>query len=271
MACEQQKTTDHVNSIAQVGNNHLFKADIKKSLPKQLNYLNDTAGYTSNYINKWIKQQLLINEAKKELSAYDLNLIEEKVANYREELIIHNFKESKIGAIIEKEISPEEVIDYYNNHLKLFVLFAPIVQVDYMIFPMEAKLTRKFRRQLLDKNEKSITEKEDFIFKNAKRYDDFNDKWLYFDQIKSITKLDSKNDEEFLNENQIIEFNTETEIHIVVINQFLTTNMQAPIEFVEPRIKSLIRNERKLDFLREIKDSLYNDGLKYNKFRVSNF
>ena len=68
----------------------------------------------------------------------------------------------------------------------------------------------------------------------------------------------------------MIEFQKDSELHIIYIKSYKLEGEQAPVEFVKPRISSLIANEKKLDFLRQFKDSLYNAALKYNKFRVFN-
>lgn len=269
LSCSKPNTNVNNPIVAQVENKVLYQSQLSKIIPKNINDLEDSIRFVNDYINKWIKQQLLVSEAEKNLTNDELNVSQE-LEDYRQELIIHKFKEKKFEELNVSEVSDSEIEKYYKKNLRLFILEYPIVQVNYVIFPVEIELPATFKHQLVSSNEADLIECEDYIFKFAKKYDDFNNEWIYFQQFKDLGKLNIIDDEKFLRTNNLLEFKDETQLHLIYIKAYLPTGDEAPIEFVKTKISGLIINQKKLDFLREFKDSLYNNALKYNNFRVFN-
>ena len=269
ISCETSRKNENTIALAEVGNTVLLKSQLEKAFPANITDETDSIEFVNDYINKWIKQQLLVKEAEKNLSNEELDVSQE-LEEYRQELLIHKFKNKKFEALNDQQVSDSEIEKYYKKHSNLFILDYPIVQVNYIIFPEEVDLPKNFKKQLASNKEADKVKCEDFIFKYAKKYDDFENKWIYFQRFKDVGSLDIADDKKFLKKNDLIEFNKDSELHLIYIRDYMSEGEQAPVDFVKSRIGSLIINEKKLDFLRQFKDSLYNAALKYNNFRVLN-
>jgi len=254
--------------VAEAAGKVLYKSEIK-NYPITFVDQADSLAYVKDFITQWIKQQLLVAEAEKQLSNEKKD-IDKELEKYRQELLIHTFRNRRISAITDNEIKETEIENFYNENIRLFTLDRIIVRVTYIVFPKELEIPNSFKRQLSSNNESDVAANEDFIYSYATKYDDFNNNWIYFETFLQSIKYEIENLDRFLTQNKLIEFSTETEYHIIDIKAFHLAGDNAPLEFVAPRIRSLIINSKKLDFLREIKDSLYNNALKYNKFRVFN-
>ena len=79
--------SDTREAVARVDENFLYKEDIKNSLPQDYNE-QDSILITTNYINNWIKQQLLLSKAQLNLEN-ETGKFEELVKKYREDLYIN--------------------------------------------------------------------------------------------------------------------------------------------------------------------------------------
>ncbi|MGF7139016.1 hypothetical protein [Roseimarinus sediminis] len=268
-ACMQKTEKPNDVIVAQAAGKVLLKSELVKDYPLQNVDKNDSLAYINDYINKWIKQQLLVAEAERVLKPDELN-IQKELELYRQELIIHKYKNKRVSALVDADLAFSEIEEYYNKHLKTFTLNYPIVTVDYIIFPEGVEISNNNKRKLLDISEDADPDRDDFIFRHARKYDNFNNNWIYFHQLLNQIAYPIEQPEAFLKKNVSIEFEKDNEQHIIVIKSYYLSGETAPIEFVSPQIKSLLVNNKKLDFLREIKDSLYNNGLKYNKFTVFN-
>lgn len=255
-------------AIVQVGIKFLYESELKRELPANMNP-SDSLLFVQDYINAWIKQQLLIQEVEKRLPLDEKNVSRE-TEKYRQELLIHKYKNYRVGEVIENLIPYSEIEKYYFNNLDKFKLNRIIVRVSYSILPERVVLPQHIRNRLSSNDTDDQGEVDEYMYQFAKRYDNFNDNWIYFDNI--LDNIDYPVEEEvpFLRRNKLIEFEKENELHLIAIKQYLLPGTQAPLDFVAPRIRSMIINQRKLDFLREIKDSLYEDALKYDKFRLFN-
>jgi hypothetical protein len=264
------KTTSHSKDIviAETAGKKLYKTDI---IHNPIGYTSqaDSINFVNDYINNWIKNQLLVSEAEKILSN-EKNNIEKELEKYRQELLIHKYRNKRIENYSVNEISNNEIKEFYNTNIKLFNLDRSIVRVTYIVFPIELELPDKFKTRIRSTDSEEINDTENFIYSFATKYDHFNNNWLYFETFLQSISYSVENHESFLQKNALIEFTTDYSYHLIVINDFELRGNTAPFEFVSPRIRSMIINNKKLDFLREIKDSLYNNALKYNKFRVFN-
>lgn len=269
LGCKKPVNNQSDKAIAQVVGKVLYQSDLGKIFPAHKMDNADSVEFVNNYITQWIKQQLLVAEAEHSLSTEELD-IQQELEKYRQELLIYKYKNKRIGTIVDSVISDREIEDYYNTNLKTFILDREIVQVNYIIFPLEIEIPKTFKTQLISTSENDKTNAEDFIFKFAKKYDDFGGDWIYFDNLTQPMIEKISNPGNYLKTHKLVEFTSENELRLIVINDYRLSGEQAPIEFVSPRIKSLLLNSKKIDFLREIKDSLYNNALKYNKFRVFN-
>jgi hypothetical protein len=119
-------------------------------------------------------------------------------------------------------------------------------------------------------NAPDIEKCEEFIFKNARKFDNYKNNWIYLDNLLKSMHVSITDSDNFLKNHKIIERKVGKDIHIVVIKQYYLSGEQALLELIAPQIRGAVINKEKLDFLREIKDSLYKDALKYNKFKVFN-
>jgi hypothetical protein len=267
-ACNNKNAEPNDPVIASVMDKNLHYSQLHDDFPQMLTG-NDSIEFVNDYINKWIKQELLVAEAEKKLTSEQLK-IEKEIEKYRKELIIFQYKNKRYTEIINREISDEEIEAFYQKNIDKYILTEPIVQVNYIIFPDEVNVPETIKNALVSNRKKDIQEYEEYIFGFAKKYDDFNNKWIYLNNILQQANFSLPNPEEYLKQQKLIEVENQRELHLIVIKKYMLPGQNAPIEFVTPQIKGSIINNEKLDFLREIKDSLYNDALKYNKFRVYN-
>jgi hypothetical protein len=269
-ACNEKKESEKkAQVVAEVGDKILTHNHLASIMPESFMSTRDSVQFVNLYIKNWVTNQLIVNEAQRKLTQSELN-IEQELEAYRQEQLIHKYKNKKFTEFSSASISNSEIEQYYQKNLRLFKLDQAIVQVIYVVFPGEVVLSDRFRDQMKSSRETDIVQREEFIFQYAKKYDDFNNSWIYLEYFNDITGVDIIVDDKFIRKNDLIQFTRGSERHLVYITNYLLPGQQAPLDFVKQRISSLLLNQKKLDFLREFKDSLYNDALKYNKFRVFN-
>jgi hypothetical protein len=54
----------------------------------------------------------------------------------------------------------------------------------------------------------------------------------------------------------------------VALNDFRLRGTLAPFEYVMEDIRRLIWNNRRIEFLQELENGIYNEGLKQNSFKI---
>ena len=122
-------------------------------------------------------------------------------------------------------------------------------------------------------------------FKNAKEGDeDEIDKWslrnssvfLYFgkewtylsDVARSIPILAGYNPSTILDKNKYLELRDDSFVYIVRISDYRLKGNTEPYEMAKPRIATLILNQRKKDFIKQLENDIYNEGVKNKKITI---
>jgi len=91
----QEKEEKSSEIIAIVNTAKLFKEDLKNVLPQNISK-EDSTVLMNSFINDWAIKQLLLNKAENNNSLKDINEIKDLVNDYRESLLINNYKEMLI-------------------------------------------------------------------------------------------------------------------------------------------------------------------------------
>lgn len=79
----------------------------------------DSAEVAKNYIDNWIKRQLILQVAEKYLTAEQLD-IERRVQDYKESLIIYSYENELIQQKLDTVVSQDEIEAYYQQYEENF-------------------------------------------------------------------------------------------------------------------------------------------------------
>jgi hypothetical protein len=267
-SCSSEVEKIQDQPVAQVGSEKLFVSEMQNELPHYSD-TNDSIKSAHEYIDNWIVQQLMVSEAESKLSKEESDISQE-LEKYRQELLIYKYKNKRLQQLTDQTIPDKDILNYYKKNQDKFVLTQPVVKVNYIIFPASLTIPATIRDILPSNNAPDIEKCQDFIFKNAKKFDNYKNNWIHLDNLLKSMHVSLSDPDSFLKNHKIIERKVGNNIHLVAIKQYYLSGEQAPMELIAPQIKGAVINREKLDFLREIKDSLYKDALKYNKFKVFN-
>ncbi len=268
IGCKKEAGKEIDPVIAQVMKKSLTLSELREARPIPSDK-KDSEEVAKDYIDNWIKQQLLVSEAESKLSPKELNL-EREIEGYRQELVIQKYKNKIMNNIISKEVSDSEVEKYYRENSNEFKLTSPIVKVKYIIFPAGMSVSESILDILNSNRQTDIEKYEDYIFRFAKKYDDFDNNWIYLENLLNSLNYTVPMIDDYVKNQKIITKKVHNELHVIAINSFYQSGEKAPFDFVSSNIKGTITNNRKVVYLRELKDSLYKDALKYKKFKVYN-
>lgn len=127
----------------------------------------------------------------------------------------------------------------------------------------------KLIKELIDENsDEGKNALREYCIQYAKSFDFFNDNWVNFDIVKNNIPGNINDDKQYLARNNQIELKDSIYYYLVNIQDYKLQNELAPIEYVENNIKNLILNKRKIDFLKQVEDNIYKEGVRQNKFSI---
>ncbi|WP_321375580.1 hypothetical protein [uncultured Draconibacterium sp.] len=251
--------------LASVGEKVLYRSKVEEVLPKGIS-TEDSVSMSNDYIDKWIKQELLIQKADENLSAEQKDLREE-LEEYRNSLIIYKYKNELMKQRMDTVVTDEQIETYYNNNQSNFNLNYSIVKATFVMIPGELANPELVKELVADTSPEGLDELRDYCGQYAKKVNISADEWISFQALKKNFPAEVEDDARFLSRNQLYEMNDSNYYYLVSIHDYKLTNDLAPIDFVRNNIKNLILNQRKIRFLKEIEENIYTEGVRKKKFR----
>ena len=266
-ACNSGNGQPRRTAIAKAGDRVLFLDEIPMN-GVTTDSPADSAAYVQNYINKWAKRELLFQKAADNMSPEQMEEIDYQVAETRRNLVVHEYQSMMMIQKMDTIISREEMERYYERNGEGFMLTSNIVKALFIKLPVETPGMWKFRTLIRSDKQKDIQELESLCYQFAERFDDFNEGWITMDKLSVEMKDEIPNQENFLRWTKFHEARDSASVYLLAINDFRLRGTLAPFEYVMEDIRRLIWNNRRIEFLQELENGIYNEGLKQNSFKI---
>lgn len=263
--CQNNKT-DKGEIIASVYGKNLYKADLETISFEGINR-NDSIVRARAFIDKWIRNQLLIHQAQNNLSAEELNFSKE-LEDYHNSLIINKYETKLISQNLNTEVSEDEIMRYYRNNSGNFRLNRNIIKFISVSLDNDSKQRQLFTKLLRDYDSILIDSITTLSDKYANSYAIEINKWHNFDEFAQSYKLSVDKQETYMEENRFIITNNESETTLIRICDYRKIGDITPCELENDRIKYIILSNRKKKLLNKLYDDLYSKALRDNAFDI---
>ena len=265
--CSGKKTTEEV-IVARVGEKKLLQKDLAEIIPDGLTE-NDSILMAGDYIKKWIQKELILQKAEENLSPAQKDVSNE-LQEYRNSLLIYKYKNELLKQRMDTTVQFGQIEEYYQGNKENFNLNKNIVKAIFIKIPDDFANREQLKSYSENITSEGLAELREYCLQYAKGFDIFVEKWVEFDVLLNNLPQEIPNHEEFLSKNKWIELTDSTYYYLVNIHDFRLRNQPAPIEYVEENIKNLLLNQRKIQFLKEIENTVYTEGIRKNKFKIYN-
>ncbi|QLE00175.1 peptidyl-prolyl cis-trans isomerase [Galbibacter sp. BG1] len=270
VSCDYFKSEPIEDPVARVGENYLLKSDLKKNINSDKISQEDSLIVTNNFIQSWAQQQLLLEKAKLNLSDEKQVQFEDLVKQYRADLYINAYKEGLVDKSMDTLVTQQELKDFYEQHKVNFKLNEDLVRLRYINLANDFSETDKVKEAFRRYNEKD----QEFLRTSALKFKaySFNDSiWIksssVIQKIPGIT-LDNKDD--YLKKSHFFELSDSLGVYLVAVNEVLNRTEIAPLKYVEPTVKKIILNKRKLEFIKNLEKDLLDEATRKKEFEVYN-
>ncbi len=265
--CKESKKTEK-QSVAEVGDKKLYLTEINEVIPAGLEK-EDSTVMAEDYIRKWVKKELLIQKAEENLSAEQKN-VNKELEEYRNSLITYKYKNELMKQRMDTTVTDLQIENYYTEHTENFNLSRNIVKAIYVKIPKEYATPDLLKKMCANTSDEGLAELREYCLQYAKGFDIFIDNWVDFEMVLKNIPKEIDDPEQFLKQNKSIELEDSNYYYLVSIQDYKLKNELAPMEFMKDNIKNLILNRRKIDFLKQVEDNVYTEGIRKNKFKIYN-
>lgn len=259
-SCNNKPDSPLDKPVVEVGDKALSKKELYNVIPDNIPK-DDSTIFAQDYLNRWIRSELMLRKAELNLSPEEKD-VSKLLEEYRRSLLVHQYQQKMLLQKYSPLITDSEIEVYYNKMTDNFILNEDIVKAIFVIVPRTAPNLRDFRKWYRSDDPEDMVKMESYCYQNAKKYDISLETWKPFSEINLMLPHPISNPGRFLKYNHFYETSDTTNYYYINIKEFMLAKETAPIEYVENRIKAILLNKKRLDFINKLESDLYDEGLK---------
>ena len=264
-SCGRREIIDE-KPVAKVFEKYLYPSNLKDAIPANISP-SDSSILANDYIDKWIRKQLLLRRAELNLTDEEKN-VDKQLENYRTSLLIFKYEQSLIKQKLDTIISLEEIEKYYSDNPANFLLNSNIVKAIFLMVPRDAPNLRDLRRWYRNDTDENLKKLEAYAFQYAEVYDYFNDDWIDFYEIEKNLPVRIDNPQNLLKYRKYYEVRDSGYFYFLNIKDYRLLGSVAPLSYVIHDIRTIIMNKRKIQLVQRLESNIYNDALNRGYFTI---
>lgn len=255
------------NIVARAGEKTLTNEELIEKLPKIINS-EDSLIISNKIINDWALNQLLIKNAEINLSSKEVEKIEKISSEYYNDLLISTYKNKIASYNSDTLVLDDEISDYYNSNFDNFLLYEDIIKGRYVRLNKNNFNLNEIKRRFRRFNEQDLTF-FDSISLQLLNYSLNDSTWVNKDLFfNKIPVLKDEEIERIVKKTLYVVKEDSLDVYLIKINDFIGINGKAPLDYIYYRIEELIKNKKKVDFIKKFETETIENAKLENNFEI---
>ncbi len=266
-SCSYFKKDSKPEAIARVGEEYLYLEDIQDLVPEGSTKA-DSLQIVQSFINRWASQKLLI--AKAELNLKDTKKLEfdELVQQYKIDLYTKAYIEELVKQTIDTAVSLEELKQYYDSNKENFRTSEALLKLRYIHLQNDNPKYEIIKQKFFDYNKKD----KQFWETYALQFKDFalNDSvWVEMNQVyKKLPFVTPENRDTYIAAGKSIQYRDSLDMYLIKIVNVTNKNQVSPFEYLQPTLRQVIVNKRKIELIKKIEKEITDDAIKDKEYEI---
>lgn len=262
-SCGSKENKERV--VASYNRLNLYSSEVESVIPHGLK-TEDSLQLAQMYINNWIDNQVVINEASRTLTSKERDF-NDRIRKYRNSLMIFEWEKRILNKELDDLISPELVNEYYKNNQFEFILQSDIIRLHYI----KLNINNPFYNQaiqLLNSEKFNLAETEQFCIKYAVNYFLDAKSWLYVEDLLKEVPLTNTQRSELFASSQVYQATNEEYRFLLKPLEIKLKGTTSPLALEEETIKEILYHKRKNEIIKNEITRLRNRDEKNKKIRT---
>jgi hypothetical protein len=227
----------------------------------------DSAFFVERYMNLWIRKQLMIYHAEINLSS-DLLDYEKQISEYRSSLLIYAYQQELINQNFDTSITNKEITDYYNQYREEFKLVKNIFRGRYIVVDKSAPKLKVLSKWYKSDKTANIENLTDYCQQFSKEYYLADSSWQYFATINNKLPEFITEEKYFLENTKGVWFEDQQYRYYIYIKDYKIKGSISPLALEREKIRNVLLNKNKIQYLKQLEDELYQNGLALKKIKI---
>lgn len=257
-SCAKKSAESNRTPLLEVNGNFLYKEELSQIIPKNTSVI-DSANIADRYIRNWVTETLIYENAQRNIS--NLDEIDKLVEEYRKSLVIHQYEQALVAERVSPNVSEEEMKSFYEQFKSQLIMEENRVKGILLIVPNKAPQLDQVRMWVMTNNRDSWEKIEKYSIQNAISYDFFMNKWLPLTEILKKAPFHFEDSRTFVENTHFVETSDSTKHYFLNIAQGLAIGDTEPYEIAKDKIKSILLNKKRTEFIQNFEKNIYNEAV----------
>lgn len=264
-SCEYFTAPPEEGVVARVNEHYLYVSDLKNLISENTTP-DDSLQIVTNYINRWGTRHLLMDRALVNLTPEEIERYEHLVREYRSDLLTEAYKNAVIGKQLDSTVTEKEYREYYESNKENYRLNDVLLKVRYIQLSPDYQGVSKIKEELdrFDDGDKNALTDASYSFLSSNLNDSI---WIRKENLQKVLPI-LKNESQVLKKSNFAHLEDSLGVYLIKIEDILGINEPAPLSYVEPTIKQVILNRRKLRLINKFETDIAKDAIEQNNFQI---
>lgn len=224
----------------------------------------DSARVADSYIQQWATS-LIVYDRSKEIKSRE---IDDMVENYRRSLCQHEWERKQVAQKMPMLIEDSLVLEFYEQNKQHFILDRAILRGLLLIMPVGAPNLEKLKDMVeVPHEEENIEWVEKYAYQYAVGYELFLDDWKTVEQIAVYMPYSQDELSKQIKQKKQILAQDSLNVYLLQVTDFCGKGEYKPLEYVQDEIKELILSQRQVEFIRLLREDLYEKAVQQGKLK----
>ena len=266
-SCSYFSKEKNQEAIARVGDDFLYLEDIQNLVPSGSSK-SDSIQIAESFINRWASQKLLISKAELNLEESKKEQFDALVQEYKMDLYTKAYIEELVKQTIDTTITETDLRNYYNTNKDNFRTNEALLKLRYIHLQNDNPKYEFIKQKFFNysKKDKQFWDTYVLQFKNFALNDSV---WVEMNQVyKKLPFITTQNKDSYIAAGKSIQYRDSLDMYLVKIVDVTNKNQVSPFEYLQPTLKQVLINKRKVELIKKIEKEITDDAIKDKEYEI---
>ncbi len=260
VSCQYFQPVENPDVVVSLDGRYITTSDLQALLPVDYT-IEDSTAIVDRYIRDWLLDVSLMENALDNIPDQRQEQLDQLVDRYKIELYTQEYLQELTKQNLDTAISASNIYRYYTQKNEEFILNEDLVKFRYVLVdPLYEQFDEV--EKWFKKGDPASLHKVDSLKLTFKSYFLNDSIWVKKSKIfENIPFIDPANEGNYLIEGRNWKEEDSLGLYLIHFNDILKRGEVAPRQYVEPTIKQILLNRRKLEFIKNLEQDLLEDAV----------
>lgn len=265
LGCNKSKPEKNEEPLARVYDKYLYVSDVD-ALVADGTSAEDSARIVQDYIDNWIRQNLILRIAEDNLQTA-MAKINEQAEEYKESLVLYAYERQFLAENLDTVLVEDSMRAYYESHSQDFLLRTDIYRLAYVVVPRTDKSADSVNYWFSRGLEKYRLPLERYCVNHSDRFSLNTDIWLNENDLFTLLPYDMYANGSFRTKAPVTYSDTSNR-YFAKVEDFFVQGSMGPYAYFRNDIHDIIINKRKKALLDDTYQRIYTEGMKRDNAEI---